>query len=108
MAKEKRLIDGNELYRKLSGLNMTLTGIRSGKSMLNVFLKEYLKGVLDTVEAQPTVDAVEVVRCKDCENRVYVDNGDEIGEIGGCKLFKMAMPYDSFCSYGKRRLTENV
>ena len=99
MANEKRLIDGNELYRKLSGLNMALTGIRSGKSMLNVFLKEYLKGVLDTVEAQPTVDAVEVVRCKDCCNRT---------KSRWCNLLMMDVEDDSFCSYGKRRLTENA
>lgn len=61
-----------------------------------------------TAELMVSHDVVPVVRCKDCENRVYVDAGDEIGEIGGCKLFKMAMPYDSFCSYGKRRSTENV
>lgn len=53
-------------------------------------------------------ELVEVVRCKDCEHRVYVDMGDEIGEIGGCKLFKMAMPYDNFCSYGKRKDNETL
>ena len=48
-------------------------------------------------------NAFAVVLCKDCEHRVYVDMGDEIGEIGGCELFKMAMPYDNFCSYGERK-----
>ena len=104
MASEKRLIDANALKEYLNSLEA------SGGH------KYYRKGVDDTlhvhipniVDEQSTVDAVKVVRCKDCENRVYVDNGDEIGEIGGCKLFKMAMPYDSFCSYGKRRSTENV
>lgn len=43
------------------------------------------------------------VRCKDCIHRVYVDMGDEIGAIGGCELFGMAMQYDAFCSYGERR-----
>ena len=90
MANEKRLIDANALRK--------------------VFINEECNCEMFpwAVDNAPTVDAVEVVRCKDCENRVYVDNGDEIGEIGGCKMFKMAMPYDSFCSYGKRRSTENV
>ena len=112
MANEKRLIDANDAISKLEDeLHMC-----KPVSMDDGYLEKYKKGVIpkllrnviDWLENQPTVDAVEVVRCKDCENRVYVDNGDEIGEIGGCKLFKMAMPYDSFCSYGKRRSTENV
>jgi hypothetical protein len=89
MANEKRLIDLNSVIEQLEN-------------------EWGYEGMREELYKLPSVDAVEVVRCKDCENRVYVDNGDEIGEIGGCKLFKMAMPYDSFCSYGKRRSTENV
>lgn len=48
-------------------------------------------------------NAFAVVRCKDCIHRVYVDIGDDIGEIGGCELFGCAMPYDAFCSYGERK-----
>ena len=54
------------------------------------------------IGTEPTVDAVEVVRCKDCEHRIYVDMGDEIGAVGGCELFGIAMHYDCFCSYGER------
>ena len=38
--------------------------------------------VLDSIDSQPTVDAVEVVRCKDCKHRYsdswceYVDDDD--------------------------------
>ena len=49
------------------------------------------------------VDAVEVVRCKDCKHRIYVDMGDDIGAVGGCELFGMAMSYNNFCSYGERK-----
>ena len=62
-----------------------------------------IHAILNTLNRTPTVDAVEVVRCKDCKHRVYVDMGDDIGAIGGCELFKMAMPYDNFCSYGERK-----
>lgn len=48
-------------------------------------------------------DVVVVVRCKDCIHRVYVDMGGDIGAIGGCRLFRHAMPLDDFCSYGKRK-----
>ena len=46
----------------------------------------------------------EVVRCKDCKHRHYVDMGDEIGAIGGCRLFGTPMmTCNDFCSYGERR-----
>ena len=53
----------------------------------------------------PTVDAVPVVRCKDC---VYWDDdpdtyGADNGPKGKCmKLFE-TMCADDFCSYGKRK-----
>lgn len=47
--------------------------------------------------------ALPVVRCKDCKHRVYIDMGEDIGEIGGCELFKCAMSNDEFCSYGERK-----
>lgn len=57
---------------------------------------------VDAVENQPTVDAVPVVRCKDCDNRVYINMGDEIGVVGGCAIYKAALPADFYCAYGKR------
>ena len=50
------------------------------------------------VREQPTVDAVEVVRCKDCEYR----------DTGYCAFdcFDYEATDDSFCSYGKRKVGE--
>ena len=48
----------------------------------------------------PTVDAVEVVRCKDCEN-------SEEGKIGYyCKFHDTGFAGDDFCSYGERKPNE--
>lgn len=54
----------------------------------------------------PTVDAVPVVRCKDC--KWFADNND--GEWFGCWLFQtiQIIPEDApkpgdFCSYGERK-----
>lgn len=44
-----------------------------------------------TVDEMPTVDAVSVVRCKDCKNW----NG------GDCYRQELTLPED-FCSYGER------
>ena len=52
------------------------------------------------LEESPTVDAVEVVRCKDCERRIekrwcyslHTYNGEPVGAAD-----------DFFCAYGKRK-----
>ncbi len=52
-----------------------------------------------TINQQPTIDAVEVVRCKDCKFQ-----GDE----DDCPLLSVSAytePED-FCSYGERRATD--
>ena len=55
--------------------------------------------VLRIIAEQPTVDAVEVVRCKECKH-MYLRNGlrwcDAWGEING-------MGDDGFCNYGERK-----
>lgn len=43
------------------------------------------------IRTAPTIDAVPVVRCKDCK---YWDGGD-------CYRLGLSLP-DDFCSYGKR------
>ena len=66
-----------------------------------------IKGVIDE---SPTIDAVEVVRCKDCKH-FELDHFDRIGDIplitaheictkwsGGCKTSK-----DGFCFMGERK-----
>lgn len=90
MANEKRLIDIDRLIRSL-------------KAMTSDYDAVSLHGIINSLKQWPALDAVEVVRCKDCKHRVYLHMDDEIGEIGGCKLFNMAMPYDNFCSYGERK-----
>ena len=50
------------------------------------------------IEDAPTVDAVEVVRCKDCK---YLMFSDCYGECGKGHM-GIVSPYD-FCSYGERK-----
>lgn len=45
------------------------------------------------------VDAVEIVRCKDCKHRYYLENG-----MGFCRVnFPYGKKEDDFCSYGERK-----
>ena len=48
----------------------------------------------------PAADVAEVVRCQDCKYRIYKDMGDDIGMIGGCQVWGVALPGDFYCAHG--------
>jgi hypothetical protein len=56
--------------------------------------------VLASIDAQPTVEAVEVVRCKDCE--WYNATGCCEG-FGWCEHFDGGMMDNDFCSHAERK-----
>ena len=80
MANEKRLIDANDVY--------SLFG-KYGFARLHVA----------DIDAIPRVDAVEVVRCRDC---IMKDPPEEYGDLQ-CHILGIPMKDDDFCSYGERR-----
>ena len=53
----------------------------------------------DDIEAAPTVDAVEVVRCRECK---YHKDTNVTG-FEHCYLIDKTVRYNDFCSYGKRK-----
>ena len=60
------------------------------------------------IEAAPAVDAVEVVRCRNCRQWDSDPDtyGDSIGPKGKCmKSFETTI-CDDFCSYGERRIED--
>ena len=61
-----------------------------------------IRKALRCIEQAPTVDAVPVVRCRDCK---HYDTADFDGNIlCGCTLRSAMLDItpDSFCSYGER------
>ena len=85
MATEKRLIDAMNTVTKLSKRVSAL--IQCGAHPTEVY-----NVVLDTIAEAPTVDAVEVVRCKVCKY------------FGKCSIYDIGNFYtDDFCAYGERR-----
>ena len=60
-----------------------------------------LVDVVDFLNDMPTVDAVPVVRCKDCKYR-FKNNGHS---RDGCPIIdaNIWMDGDDFCSYGERK-----
>ena len=59
-------------------------------------------GVLAMVDKQTTVDAVPVVRCKDCRHRDPEDHKCDCGEMErqGCPF---RVDDDYYCAYGERK-----
>ena len=77
MENEKRLIDANALMDVIRQHEYRLA-TKQGSIDYGMFTL----GIQQAVDEQPTVDAVEVVRCKDCKHRYsdswceYVDDDD--------------------------------
>ena len=97
MANEKRLIDANALKDALR----TTEGAKAlGNSVYKLFCVD------EIIDAQPTVDAVKVVRCKDC---IWFDLEDELPDVFRseqycyCTEANTYVPINHFCSFGERR-----
>lgn len=91
-ANEKRLIDGVELRRRIIAF---ATGMHSEVLPIDT--------VMMLLMQTPTVDAVEVVRCKDCCS-CLIDNSIREHHLcmRGYPLLQKRVKLDDFCSYGER------
>ena len=97
MANEKRLIDANAVLAKqfTSGLS-DASGNYYGHADV-IFA--------DDIENAPTVDAVEVVRCKDCRRcfKHTTKRNKQIMWLCMRNEMEVCVRPDDFCSYGERR-----
>ena len=89
LSTEKRLIDADAFLEKMKRTS------------------RYFDVVFD-VEEMPTVDAVEVVRCRKCKH--WKPSGSKAGNsfsdmeyIGGCEFTNYYRTESDFCSYGERK-----
>lgn len=55
----------------------------------------------ERIEDAPTVDAVRVVRCKDCSHSDVCKMDD--GDVRYCHIFEMQTEDDYYCADGERR-----
>ena len=90
MQSEKRLIDANAIpYEEHY--------VPDGDTQWEY--KKELCALKPVIDAMPTVDAVEVVRCKDCKHR-----GSNLCPMETVELYPwFGTKNDAFCSYGERR-----
>ena len=90
---EKRLIEANALVKCIELL----------AKHEDSFRQSVILGVVHTVKAQPTVDAVEVVRCRDC---IHYFSGACLKIYSDGNVSQDAWQErneDDFCSYGERK-----
>jgi hypothetical protein len=91
MATKKRLIDANALLERINLITTDDT------------CPLHIAAEIDQeIALAPTVDAVEVVRCKDCKHHEHFDALLYCGHTRG--LAGSVAP-DNFCSYGERRMS---
>lgn len=62
------------------------------------------RAIKDFIDSAPTIDAIEVVRCKDC---IWFNKGEnEVDSWTSCTAFAgvyLHVDDDHFCSHGERR-----
>ena len=110
---DMRLIDADELKEMLikerNAMPLTKTdrygfGVKvpnhHGMSMRGGINKAFR-----CMEQTHTIDAVPVVRCKDCKRCDGFPEPDDIqpNEIGICRINMLAVKPEGFCSYGERK-----
>ena len=65
------------------------------------FRQSVILGVVHTVKVRSTIDAVEVVRCKDCKH--YEIHKPKVLENCERNGYLIPMKPDDFCAYGERK-----
>lgn len=83
---------------------------------------DYVDGVqsmLESIDSAPTIDAVEVVRCKDCKHQCKIWHADKRMKEKGYWIYSCkgnSDPFvshtvngydDEYCCYGERKKGEN-
>ena len=95
-----RLIDADELMDVIRQHEYRLA-TRQGSIDYGMFTL----GIQQAVDEQPTVDAVEIVRCRDCKHyRPQKKSAHWENRTNYCnRVVTIKMQPDDFCSYGKRK-----
>ena len=94
MENEKRLIDADALLTELDKFVNPMPDA-NGLHFLGG-----LSTAITEIENAPTIDAVPVVRCKDCE---YCGHFDSLLYCDNSRGLAGSVSPEGFCSYGERR-----
>ena len=96
MENKKRLTDVNPIIRNLTAM----------KSMYDAIS---LDGMIKALEDAPAVDAVEVVRCKECKHKGWIQEPCHGKSVDFCNVFDSTInnPEKCYWYYGERRQHED-
>ena len=97
MSNEKRLIDVNKVKNSMPEC---LDKKKKKKHSVGYFAFE---SIIECLKQEPTIDAVEVVRCRDCKHAWIHPCGYVYCHRDGRNAYEMTFNLDSFCSYGERK-----
>lgn len=87
-----RLIDADEAYKVLTDYYHQRT-------------ENQHKALKEAIERMPTVDAEEVVRCKDCTHNKTLQKGtfgDILGYDGECNIVRLFIRDNYYCVWGEK------
>lgn len=87
---EMRLIDANRVLEDLEDI----------KNEMDHPIFEKWKEYIDSI---PTVDAVHIIRCKDCKYFIPYDGEEHKGDCSELVGLESCIYEYDFCSYGERR-----
>ena len=103
MANEKRLIDADRMAKAVLDAEKIIRS--ESNCYYDIGWADALSAVANKMKTMPTVDAVEVVRCKDCKH--YKPQRQSAHWEGStlycCRCTTVKVKADDFCSYGERR-----
>ena len=92
-----RLIDADALLKWLSEWELQEAPWWGANGYGDAKVAETIKEAIDAVEQMPTIDAVPVVRCKDCKR-----HNAKAGKLYRCDLLNVWNDGDFFCADGER------
>lgn len=104
-----RTIDADALLKWLSEWELQEAPWWGANGYGDAKVAETIKEAIDAVEQMPTIDAVPVVRCKECKHRSSNNDNDWFETLVcpcECGEYSWNPPDDFFCAYGERRANE--
>ena len=112
MATERRLTDPSALLESIEGIEWYTINYK-GEASQGAPCEEVAwykaTDIYSAIENAPTVDAVEVVRCKDCKH--YHPHNRSVKwnckKNMCCRSAIISTPPDGYCSYGERSVITN-
>lgn len=102
-----QLIDAVALYGNLcmtngaDGISKPIPDYDVDKKHITIKMRDVRRAIISA----PTVDAVEVVRCKDCNHKGWIQEPCHGKSVDFCNVFDSTInnPEKCFCYYGERR-----